>query len=410
VFEPHSLNVLTTNRCTASCGHCCMNSGPERSGELSGPQLVKLLGELLREAKQVQVVVFAGGEPLLLGEALHDGIRTVRAHGVVSRVVTNGYWATSLDEARRVVRGLRAAGLDEINISTDDHHLPYISLQRVRWAYEAACEAGFLSVAIAHCGGPQSALTAERLEASLGEGGAIDRRSQSAGGGDPDGSAGGAGVLPRGIDRRFAPDGFAIAPRRTSGQTRLVLSNANLQRIGRGVESIEDDALPEGVPDLAEYGGCPSALRSPAISPSGHLLACCGFELEGNPVLDHGDLQADAPGELLDAADNDLVTNLIAILGPPRLKDLLVRRWPEEVRFGRDYRSYCEVCWDLVHDPQNRAALLRHQGAFVELAVAVREQLRALWSNADGEVVLPVDLVVSPRPEDNEHAHARVVP
>jgi hypothetical protein len=54
--------------------------------------------------------------------------------------------------------------------------------------------------------------------------------------------------------------------------------------------------------------------------------------------------------------------------------------------------------------------LLRHQGAFVDLAVAVREQLRALWSNADGEVVLPVDLVVSPRPEDNEHAHARVVP
>ena len=384
VFEPHSLNVLTTNRCTASCGHCSMNSGPERSGELSGPQLVKLLGELLREAKQVKVVVFAGGEPLLLGEALHDGIRTVRAHGVVSRVVTNGYWATSLDQARRVVRGLRAAGLDEINISTDDHHLPYISLQRVRWAYEAACEAGFLSVAIAHCSGPQSALTAERLEASFGDGGAMDRR--------------------------FAPDGFATAQRWTSGRTRLVLSNANLQRIGRGVECIEDDALPEGVPDLAEHGGCPSALRSPAISPSGHLLACCGFELEGNPVLDHGDLQAHPPGELLDAADSDLVTNLIAILGPPRLKDLLVRRWPEEVRFDRDYRSYCEVCWDLVHDPQNRAALLRHQGAFVDLAVSVREQLRARWSNADGEVVLPIDLVVTPRLEDNEQGHARVVP
>jgi hypothetical protein len=361
-----------------------MNSGPERSGELSGPQLVKLLGELLGEAKQVKVVVFAGGEPLLLGEALHDGIRTVRAHGVVSRVVTNGYWATSLDEARRVVRGLRAAGLDEINISTDDHHLPYISLQRVRWAYEAACEAGFLSVAIAHCSGPQSALNTERLEAAFGDGDAMDRR--------------------------FAPDGFAIAQRRTSGQTRLLLSNANLQRIGRGVECIEDDELPEGVPDLAKHGGCPSALRSPAISPSGHLLACCGFELEGNPVLDHGDLQAHAPGELLDAADNDLVTNLIAILGPPRLKDLLVQRWPEEVRFGRDYRSYCEVCWDLVHDPQNRAALLRHQGAFVDLAVSVREQLRARWSNADGEVVLPIDLVVTPRLEDNEHGHARVVP
>ena len=376
VLEPQSLNVIATNRCTAACGHCCMSSGPDRTGELSGPDLVKILDELLAEAKQVQVVVFAGGEPLLLGDALLDGIRAVKAHGRIARVVTNGYWATSPEEASRVVARLRGAGLDELNVSTDDHHLPYISLQRVRWAYQAALGAGFLSVAIAHCGGPRSVLTPALLEAELGA-----------------------------VDRRFAPDGTAHEQQWTPGQTKVVLSNANLQRIGRGVDRIADEELPVGVRDLADHGGCPWAMRSAAISPSGHLLSCCGFELEGNPVLDYGDLRSQPAGALLDAVDDDLVTNLIAIVGPPKLKDLLVEHWPEEVKFERDYRSYCEVCWDLVHVPQNREALLRHQGAFVDLVVAVRDQLRALWSNAEGEVVLPIDLVISPRLAENEHVH-----
>ncbi len=357
-----------------------MSSGPERREELSSADLIQILGDLLAEARQVKVVVFAGGEPLLLGEALRDGIRTVKKHGVIARVVTNGYWATSAEEAERVVRWLREAGLDELNISTDDHHLPYISLQRVRWAYRAALDAGFLSVAIAHCGGPKSVLTPALLEEELG----------------------GAGARP---DRRFAPDGTAIEQAWTPGRTKVVLSNANLQRIGRGVDRISDDELPAGVEHLSAHGGCPWAVRSAAISPSGNLLSCCGFELENNPVLDYGDLRSQSAKELLDSVDDDLVTNLIAIVGPPKLKDLLVEHWPDEVKFDRAYRSYCEVCWDLVHIPQNRDALIRHQGAFVDLVVAVREQLRKLWGTADGEVVLPVDLVVSPRLEENEHVH-----
>ncbi len=357
-----------------------MSSGPDRTEQLSGPDLVKILEELLAEARQIKVVVFAGGEPLLLGEVLHAGIRTVHARGLVTRVITNAYWATSPEEARRVVGELRAAGLDELNISADDHHLPFISLQRVRWAYEAALEAGFLSVAIAHCGGPRSVLTPELLEAEL---------------------AGGAPM-----DRRYDDGGGANVQRWTPGRTRVVLSNAPLQRIGRGVAQLADDELPPATPGLAEQGGCPWALRSAAISPSGHLLSCCGFELEDNPVLDYGDLRETPAGELLDAVDDDLVTNLIAILGPPRLKELLVKHWPDEVRFERDYRSYCEVCWDLVHIPQNREALQRHQGVFVDTVVAVRDQLRALWGRAGGEVVLPVDLVVYPSLEANARAHA----
>jgi hypothetical protein len=351
-----------------------MRSGPQRTGELTGPELVKILQDVLAEAKQIGVVVFGGGEPLLLGETLLDGIRAVHAMGKFSRVITNGYWAHSLDEARRVLRTLRAAGLDELNISTDDQHLPYVSLQRVRWAYQAAMELDFLSVGIASCGGPKSILTPEMLDTAFGET----------------------------LDRRFAPDGTTLEQHWTPGKTKVVLSNARLQRTGRGVDRIADDELPPAELALAGGGGCPYALRGATISPGGHLLACCGFELENNPVLDYGNLKTRPAAEVLDAADADLATNLIAIIGPPKLKKLLEERWPDEVRFERDYRTYCEVCWDLVHVPENREALLRHQGEFADVVLAVRDQLKELWANAEGEVVLPLELLVSHSLADNE--------
>jgi hypothetical protein len=357
-----------------------MRSGPERTGELSESDMVKILDGVLAEAKHIKVVVFAGGEPLLLGDALLAGIRTVKKYGAITRVVTNGYWATSLDEARRVVKMLRDAGLDEMNISSDDHHLPYISLQRVRYAYQASRELDFLSVAIANCGGPMSHLTPEALEAELAPLGAMDRR--------------------------YNPDGTAIMQAWTPGTQKVLMSNSPLQRIGRGIDKIADEELPAGYPDLPDRGGCPWALRSAAISPSGHLLSCCGFELDGNPALDYGDLKSQPAADLLDAADDDVVTNLIGILGPPKLMDLLKRQWPDEVKFDKDYRSYCEVCWDLVHVPQNLEALLRHQGAFIDLVVEIREQLRELWGRENGEVVFPIDLVVYPHRELNEHARS----
>jgi hypothetical protein len=356
-----------------------MSSGPERKEDLSGPELVAILRDVLAEAKQIEVVVFAGGEPLLLGDTLLDGIRTACSFGKVTRVITNAYWATSAQEARRVVQMLRAAGLHELNVSTDDHHLPFISLQRVRWAYDAACEADFLSVAITHCGGPASILTAEMLQREFGA------------------------VRP--LEPRYDATGMPHQQRWVPGQTKTVLSNAPLQRIGRGIDRIGDGELPVLTGNLATDGGCKWAMRSPSITPSGHLVACCGFELEGNPVLDYGDLRETPARELLDAVDQDLPTNLIAILGPPLIKDLLVRNWPNEVRFERDYRSVCEVCWDLVYTPENRAAFARHQGELVDTVLAVREQIRALWSNTDGEVVLPVDLVMFPSAEANRRVH-----
>ena len=342
-----------------------MSSGPNRSDQLSFDQLERILTQAFA-ALELKCVCFSGGEPTLLGDDLYRALRLCKEHGVITRVVTNAYWATSSEAALDFVRGLRDAGLDELNISTDDYHLPFISLQRVRFAYEAALRLDFLSVAITNSYGPESSLTPERLNAEFG-------------GGE--------------LKLRFDVDGRSLGYDRQDGQTLLVLSNAPVSRLGTGIDGLEEHELPQGadVDALADrIGGCQWAIRSAAISAKGHLVSCCGFDVQDNEILDYGDLDSRPLTELLDAADNDLISNMIAILGPPRIRRMLEQLAPGETDFPRaKYSTYCEVCTDLVTRPRNREALYRHQGEFVEAVVAAREWLASGHTGADGRIRVP---------------------
>src|SRR5262249_44968158 len=137
VLEPHTVTILTTDKCTARCRHCCMNSSPERSNKLSYAQIEHVLSQLFANYR-MKVVVFAGGEPTLLGDDLLAAITYCKKNGIVSRIVTNAYWADTPEDALAKCKELRAAGLDELNISMDDYHEPYVPFANVKRAWEAA--------------------------------------------------------------------------------------------------------------------------------------------------------------------------------------------------------------------------------------------------------------------------------
>lgn len=375
VFEPHQLTILTTSKCTAACRHCCMNSGPDREETLSWEQLEGVLKQAMAEL-QLGVVIFAGGEPMLLGQTLYKAIKLLSDAGVGTRLVTNAYWATSPRVAMMKLKELRAAGLMELNISTDDYHQPFIKLQQVRYAYEAALELDFTAVVLANCGGPESELTPEKLKAEFGH------------------------YKP--MRMRFNENGDANQHTIQKGEQLIVLSNAYLQRLGRGVKEIRESELPgaaktaQELDEMAEVvGGCPWAIRSAAISPKGHLLSCCGFEVEDNPILDYGDLAKESLHDLLDKADNDLLSNMIGLLGPVKLMRMLQQRCPDEVSFPHTYRSYCEACHDLVMIPKNREALYRHAHEFAEMILQLREVLKDRYQTPDGRVRLPAQQLVT---------------
>ncbi len=374
VLEPSTVTILPTNTCTARCRHCSMNSSPERRDALTGEQLEDIIDQLAR-ATQTKVIVFSGGESTLLGEDLNRALRRCRQHGIVSRLVTNAYWATSDEAALGKLRELREAGLDELNISTDDYHLPYISLQKIKTAYRAALQLDFRSVVICNAYGPESWLTPDRLNAEFGNG--------------------------ADMKMRYDADGQSIHHEYREGQTLVMLSNGIAMQLGRGALGLaESEVVHNGtgagwdaLHKLADHvGGCPWAVRSAAISPKGNLLSCCGTEIAGNPILDYGSLEEHTLEELLDYADNDLITNMIAFFGPVRIKQVLERIAPGEIDFPRaSYRGVCEVCEDLVRIEKNRDALEKYQEHFVEAVMTVREMYKENFA-VDGKVRIPAAL------------------
>jgi hypothetical protein len=372
ILEPNTVTILPTNTCTAQCRHCSMNSGPDRHDALTGEELENIIDQLCA-ASDISVIVFSGGETTLLGEHFNRALRRCKKHGVLSRLVTNAFWAHTPEAALEKLRELRTAGLDELNISTDDFHLPYISLQKVKNAYQAAIQLDFVSVVICNAYGADSWLTPERLNAEFG-------------GGDD-------------MKRRFDANGKSMVHERKEGQTQVLLSNGVAMQLGRGVGGVSDQEVIKNGDDGGwaelyrlsdEIGGCPWVIRSAAVSPKGNLLACCGTEIDGNPILDYGSIKDHSMEELLNFADDDLVTNMISVLGPVKLKQLLEQIAPDEIEFKRaSYRGYCEVCEDLIKIEKNRQALYKYQGLFLDAVMQVREAYRNEFTRPDGKVRIP---------------------
>jgi hypothetical protein len=363
-LESHQLTILTTDKCTAACEHCSMNSSPKRRARLSLDQIRRHVDEAAGSTG-IRLIIFAGGEPLLLGDDLFAAIEHVRHVGLKSRLITNAYWATSADRATRVVTRLHACGLDELNLSIDDYHLPFIKPRHVKLAFDAARSIPFDCVILVHCSGPTTHFNEAELDALVGE------------------------HLPR----MYNDDREAVRFGRASQRPFLAVSNSTLQALGRGTTlDLGSDPPASGWEEKARsIGGCPCAVRSPAIAPSGHLVACCGFEVAGNPVLDIGDLELSSLTSLLDQADSDLLLNMIALEGPFAIMDQLKER-DRSLPFKASYRTFCELCQDIVTRPELQRALVELMPSRAPFILARRGEFPAASAPILAPDSLPPDL------------------
>lgn len=362
VLIPQQLTILPTSQCTARCAHCSMNSAPERLGErLTFSQMKKAIDEL-HTRSPLRVVIFAGGEPLLLGEHLLDAIAHCDSLGIITRIVTNAYWATTPETAKRVLNRLREAGLAELNVSCDDYHLPFIPFERVENAWRASKGMGFWAVIIANCWGPGSTITPEFIMEHLGE------------------------KLPL----RFDEDGYQTplgGP--TADGTYYGLSNSQVQLLGRGNEMIDPRVLVYRDDDEQRLaGGCRWALRSAALSPHNHLLACCGTEAEHNPVLDFGSVDQRNASDIAEDADDMLLLNAVALLGPKFLKDFVRERAPQ-IEWRPRYSTVCEICEHVVKRGEVLAVLREHLWELAAHVWAVRGSLEEELSTPPETVAVP---------------------
>jgi len=298
----------------------------------------------------LRLVVFTGGESFLLGQDLYRTIVHVAEKRILTRIVTNAYWASSKKRAAEVLGKLKALGLTEINISCDDYHQEFIPLENVKHANDAALEIG-LPLLLAHRRKPGGRITVEYLSDYLG----VDLQLYRKGAKNPDNN-----VICTGRN----------VPLHTSSEELVP----------------EAWELPEN--DCDWMGACNSVLRNIVISSDLKVQICCGIATMTIPELSVGSLAENDLLTILQRGNSDLIANWLALEGPSSILNF-VRSKDPSMRLPEHYVSRCHLCNQLFTREDVRRVLAEYAPERQEALLFMRGTLD--WVSEDWAASSRVD-------------------
>jgi hypothetical protein len=142
------VHIITTYMCTMSCEHCFVCSSPQSEGTFTPGQITALLDQT-DALGTVDTIYFEGGEPFLFYPVLQNGICQARSRGYSVGIVTNGYFATSEENARCVLEPFAGLGLSDLSISDDVFHYENREENAARRAFRTAKEMGLPATVLA---------------------------------------------------------------------------------------------------------------------------------------------------------------------------------------------------------------------------------------------------------------------
>ena len=135
------VHFLLSYRCTDECDHCFVWGSPQAGGTMTLAQI----RDVLRQAKDlgtVEMAYFEGGEPFLFYPIMLQGMREAAALGFGTGIVTNSYWATSVEDAVEWLRPIAEVGIADLSLSSDLFHGEAMMTRAARNAIEAASRLG----------------------------------------------------------------------------------------------------------------------------------------------------------------------------------------------------------------------------------------------------------------------------
>lgn len=115
------IHFLLTYTCNFACDHCFLYCSPEARGTFTLARIKNILDEASK-LDTVNTVYFEGGEPFLYYPLMIEAIRIARDMGFDVGIVTNGYWATSVEDAELWLKPLYELGISDLSISNDSFH------------------------------------------------------------------------------------------------------------------------------------------------------------------------------------------------------------------------------------------------------------------------------------------------
>ena len=164
-IELRGLHFVLTYRCTSQCDHCFVWGSPDQTGSMTLAQVRDVLAQA-RAIGGIEWVYFEGGEPFLLYALLLESVRTAAGLGFQVGIVSNGYWATSVEDAVACLRPL-APHVKDLSVSSDSYHSRADGSPEVAHVRAAAEVLGmpFDTISIAQPNAAQDACTTGQIPA-----------------------------------------------------------------------------------------------------------------------------------------------------------------------------------------------------------------------------------------------------
>jgi len=225
------LGLIVTYRCNAECRHCFFESSPRREETIPLELGIKAIDEAAKLG--AEWISLTGGEPFLEPALVSAFIKHASESGLKTEIVSNGYWANSIQEATRILEPLKDLGLDALNLSIDDFHQEHTPISSIKNAYWAAQGLG-IKLIIMTTTTKNNNVTAETLPELLG-----DKKIQVLGG-------------------KRVHDPHAL------------LITTPVTPVGRGLDIAEHDYT------LFSEVKCSEVLRDLGLGPDGSVYPCCG--------------------------------------------------------------------------------------------------------------------------------------
>lgn len=301
------LALLPWNTCNARCAHCGPNSGPKDRTRIAHDDIMTLIREAgARYAGSEWCLSLSGGEIFLHYDELLSFCREAKKLGGYTTLITNGFWASSVERAVEMLRPLKDAELRILGMSVGQYHRQYIPPAHVANAIKAAREVGIRP----HI--RMASTKSFRLWQMMQE------------------------LSQHGL---WFVD-FMEMPITPAGRAEFEIDVSEL---------VLEDELPTG--------GCPAPGLT--INPQGEGMYCCNGA--GEYGLSVGNIRDHTYGELEERFNGSLLLDFLLKFGPAKALDLLDSADAERLR-AKKYVSVCHLCMEVIRDPV-RLALLEQRVA-----------------------------------------------
>ena len=131
------IHILQTYQCIFECDHCFVYSNPDAKGVMKISDIHKILKEA-KTVGNIKWIYFEGGEPFLYYKAMLWGISKANEYGFKVGIVTNAYWATSIEDAIEWLTPISKLKVSDISFSDDTYHYPENEENLAVYGIEAA--------------------------------------------------------------------------------------------------------------------------------------------------------------------------------------------------------------------------------------------------------------------------------